>query len=241
MKTKLLSICLLFAFVALPAQAQWGNKKVKGSGNVTTKTVSTSDYAKVSAVGSMDVYLVSGTEGNITVEADDNFHEYIIVETDGDKLILKIKNKVNLKSKNPIKITVPFRDLDGVKLTGSGDVVTRDAISADNFEAAVTGSGDVNLEVNAKQVSFKVTGSGDMVLTGGADMAEIRISGSGDFDGRQFRAKTAEVSVAGSGDADVYAEDRLTARVSGSGDITYGGSPSVDKKVSGSGSISSNN
>lgn len=241
MKTTIKLSCLLIAFVALPAQAQWGSKKVKGNGNVTTETVSTSDYDKVSAVGSMDVYLVSGNEGSIQVEADSNFHEYIIVETEGNTLVLKIKKNVNLKSKNPIKITVPFRDLEGVKLTGSGDVYTKDAIKADKFEAAVTGSGDVNLEVNAGSAYFKITGSGDMRLKGGADQAEIRISGSGDFDGRQFRAKSADVAVAGSGDAKVFAEDDLYARVSGSGDITYGGSPRVDKKVSGSGSISSKN
>lgn len=243
MKTTIKLICLLIAFVAAPAQAQnwWGGKKVKGNGNVTAETVSTSDYAKISAVGPMDVYLVSGNEGNIQVEADSNFHEYITVETDGDKLVLKIKKNVNLKSKNPIKITVPFEDIEAVKLTGSGDVMTKDAIQADDFEAAVTGSGDVNLELNATQVSFKVTGSGDMRLKGGADRVELRISGSGDFDGRQFRAKNAEVQVSGSGDAKVYAENNLTARVSGSGNITYGGNPTVDKKVSGSGNISSRN
>lgn len=243
MKTTFKLICLLLVFVAAPTQAQsiWGGKKIKGNGNVTTETVSTSDYDQVSAVGPMDVYLVSGNEGTIQVEADSNFHEYIEVETDGDKLILKIKKNHNLKSKNPIKITVPFRDLDAVKLTGSGDIFTKDAITADNFEASVTGSGDVNLEINATDVSFKVTGSGDMRLKGGADRVSIRISGSGDFDGRQFRAKTAEVQVSGSGDAKVYAESSLTARVSGSGDITYGGNPTVDKKVSGSGSISSKN
>lgn len=243
MKTTLKLICLLFVFIAAPAQAQnwFGGKKVKGSGNVTTETVSTSDYAQVSAVGPMDVYLVSGSEGNITVEADSNFHEYIEIETNGDKLVVKIKKNVNLKSKNPIKVTVPFEDLEGVKLTGSGDIFTKDAIQADSFEAAVTGSGDVNLEVNARDVSFKITGSGDMRLKGGADSANIRISGSGDFDGRQFRAKNADVQVAGSGDAKVFAEDSLKARVSGSGDITYGGSPRVDKKVAGSGSIKAKN
>ncbi|MDC7997770.1 head GIN domain-containing protein [Gilvibacter sediminis] len=241
MKTTIKLLSVLFILSALPAQAQWGSKKVKGNGNVTTETVSTGDYDVVAAVGPMDVYLVSGTEGTISVEADSNFHEYIEIETNGDQLVVKIKKNYNLKSKNPIKVTVPFEDLSGVKLTGSGDVMTRDAISADNFNAAVTGSGDVSLEVNADNASFKITGSGDMRLKGSADMATLKISGSGDFDGKMFRTQNAEVSISGSGDATVFAEGNLKARVNGSGDITYGGNPNVDKKVSGSGTISSRN
>lgn len=241
MKSTIKLLSVLFLLCALPAQAQWGNKKVNGNGNVTTETISTGDYDVIAAVGPMDVYLVSGSEGRISVEADSNFHEYIVVETEGDKLIVKVKKGYYLKSKNPIKVTVPFEDLSGVKLTGSGDVMTRDAISADNFEAAITGSGDVNLEVNARKATFKITGSGDMRLKGSADSASLKISGSGDFDGRMFRTQDAEVAISGSGDAKVYAEANLKARVNGSGYITYGGNPSVDKKVSGSGSISARN
>lgn len=234
---KLTTVFLLMLATAHVSAQSWGSKRIKGDGNVTTETTTTGDYDVVSAVGPMDVFLERGTEGTITVEADSNFHEYIEVKTEGNKLILKVKNGINLNSRNPIRVTVPFRDLSGLKLTGSGDVETRDAISADNFEAALTGSGDIKLEVNATDSSFKITGSGDMVLKGGSGDVEIKISGSGDFDGRQFKAQDAEVYVSGSGDVKVYANGTLKARVNGSGDITYGGNPNVDKKVSGSGTV----
>lgn len=234
-------LALLLVSSNMNAQKWWGgNEKVKGNGNVTTESTNTGDYSEVSAVGPMDVFLVRGSEGNIQVEADSNFHEYIEVKTEGDKLVLKIKKGYNLSSRNPIKVTVPFTDIDAVKLVGSGDVETRDAIQADQFEATLTGSGDVRLEVNAREVFFRVTGSGDMVLKGSADITEVKISGSGDFDGRQFKAKDAQVYVSGSGDVKVYANNSLKARVNGSGDIVYGGNPTVDKKVSGSGTIKSN-
>ena len=55
--------------------AQWGSEKVVGNGNVVTKTVSTSDYSGIQAVGSMDVHLQRGTEGTITITTDENLQE----------------------------------------------------------------------------------------------------------------------------------------------------------------------
>ena len=241
---KLIKLTLLLAVLVITSQLSaqnWGSKKIKGNGNVTTETTQTGDYSEVSAVGPMDVFLEKGTEGTIVVQADSNFHEYLDISTEGSKLVLKVKKGYNLNSRNPIKVTVPFTDIDVIKLTGSGDVVSRDAIEAETFEANLTGSGDIKLEVKAQEALFKVTGSGDMVLTGDANTAEIKISGSGDFDGRQFKTKDAEVYISGSGDVKVYANNTLKARVNGSGDVIYGGNPNVDKKVSGSGTIKAHN
>ena len=218
---------------------KWG-KKIQGDGNITTKTVTTSDYDRVDVVGSMDVILERGTEGSITVTTDDNLHEYISIESSGGQLKIKIENNVSLKTKKGINITVPFESLSEVSLVGSGDVNGKDLIKSDAFEVSVTGSGDLNLKVEAMRLDAKVTGSGDMVLSGTAMEFEVKVSGSGDFDGRSLKAENTQAYVSGSGDAEVYAKTSLKARVNGSGDIRYGGDPATrDTKVSGSGTIKS--
>ncbi len=220
--------------------AQWGNKKVVGNGNVTTKTVNTGSYDVIKGVGSMDIHLEKGSEGNITVKTDDNLHEYIIIEVKDNALIVRTKKNTYLKTKKGIHVTVPFQDISKVSLVGSGDIDSRDAISADSFKASVVGSGDVILEVNSKSLEAKVTGSGDLELSGSTDELEVRISGSGDFKGFDLEAQNTDASVSGSGDAKVVAKQSLRARVNGSGDIVYRGNPErQDTKTSGSGDISS--
>ena len=216
-------------------------KKVKGNGNVTTKKHSTSDYHKVDVVGFMDVKLEKGTEGNITVKTDDNIHEYVSIESNKGVLKIKIKNNVNISTKKGLHITVPFTDLDNVSLTGSGDVLTSNQIKSDQFEAEVTGSGDMTLDVDSIRIDAKVTGSGDLKITGSTTHLEIKVTGSGDFDGDSLNAQNVEAYVSGSGDARVVANKSIKARVNGSGDINYSGNPSKsDTKVMGSGDISSN-
>ena len=213
-------------------------KKVKGNGNITTKTHTTSDYHKVAVVGSMDVILEKGTEGSIRVTTDENIHEYVTIESNKGVLKIKIKNYVNIKSKKSIHITVPFKSLDNVSLDGSGSVLTNDQIKSDQFEAEIGGSGEMNLDIDVNRVNAKVNGSASLKIIGTATDLEIKVIGSGDFDGGSLIAQNVEANVIGSGNALVVAKSSIKARVYGSGDIKYLGNPStIDNKVLGSGDI----
>jgi hypothetical protein len=219
----------------------WGNNaKVKGNGDITTVTVTTSNYDAVEVAGFMDVILESGSEGTITVTTDANVQPYVIVESDGNVLTIKIKNHISINSSKGIKITVPFSDLSGVKLSGSGSIKGDDTIKTDAFEASVTGSGDVELKVAANTLDAKVTGSGDLELSGSAKDLEVKVTGSGDFEGANLSSDNTQAYVSGSGDIEVNAKNSIKARITGSGGIKYSGNPAKsDTKVSGSGKIRS--
>lgn len=242
------SISILILAVVLmginSANAQWfGNKKVNGNGEMTTQTRTTSDYEKVSLQGSMDLELVAGTEGKIKVEAESNLQEYILTEVENGVLKVSVEKGINLNpSRNKeIKITVPYKDIDGITLTGSGDIWNNGIISASSFEMKVTGSGDMILKVDAKDLEGTITGSGDIALSGKAQNFSCKVNGSGDFNAFDLQAENVEARISGSGDINVYASKRLEARVAGSGDIRYRGNPEQeDFKTTGSGSVSSN-
>ncbi len=236
----ILSIALV-SLMCLTAQAQWGSsKKINGNGNVTTEKRSTSNYDQISLRGNMDVTLVAGNEGNITITAESNFMEYLITKVENDKLILKVKKGYNLRTSRgkKIQITVPFKDLNAVGVSGSGDIVGKDVIKADNFKTAVSGSGDIELHIEANHVKSAVSGSGDIQLKGKANSIKCSVSGSGDIEAIGLKTKKATASIAGSGDIEVTATEEIKATVAGSGGIKYAGNPQkVDKSKAGSGSI----
>jgi len=235
-----LSIILL---AATQVQAQWWGKGIKGNGNMTTITRDVGSYDQVNVGGFFDVELVAGTEGTLTIEGESNLLEYLVTEVKGNALKIKVENGKTLKTSKRmmIKVTVPFRDLDAVTLAGSGDVVSKDVIKANNFKTSVAGSGDLILNVEASSIKSSVAGSGDLTLTGSARDLEARVAGSGDIHAGRLKADNVDAKVAGSGDVSVYASKSLKARVSGSGDIDYSGNPDKqDTKVSGSGDISRN-
>ncbi|OMP30906.1 head GIN domain-containing protein [Mangrovimonas sp. DI 80] len=237
---KRLALCLFAIFAIGTTQAQ---KKVKGNGNVTTITRTTSDYNTISCAGSFDYVLVKGTEGQIILEGEANLLEYIVTEVKNERLIIKVENSANLRtsSNKPIKITIPFTDIEKVSFAGSGDLWNEDTIVSNHFDVEMAGSGDLKISVEANTVEASLAGSGDLVLSGNTTSLEASVAGSGDLEAYKLISNNTDVSVAGSGSAKVYSKEILKARVAGSGSVSYKGNPAKeDTKVSGSGRIRNN-
>ena len=169
--------------------------------------------------------------------------EYIKTEVKDGKLVIKTRKGVNLKPsswKSGILVVVPVESIDGVSLSGSGDITSRTTLKSDSFETRISGSGDIVLDVEANSVEASMSGSGDMKLNGKASDFEVQVSGSGDISAYGLEADHVTVQVSGSADVEVTAKQSIKARVSGSGDISYRGNPGkIDTKSSGSGDISS--
>ncbi|MFV0565428.1 MAG: head GIN domain-containing protein [Flavobacteriaceae bacterium] len=233
-------ITSLFSTIGL--NAQWGSKTIKGNGKTTTVFRTTTDYNAIICTGALDYILVYGTEGQITIEGEDNLLKYIVTEVKHNNLVVKIENKVSLKpsTNKDIKVTIPCKDIEKISLTGSGDLWNEGILNNNKLDVSLTGSGDVTLNIKTNYAKSKVTGSGDISLKGDTDELESQVTGSGNFHGFDLKSKNTKVTVTGSGDAEVSCTEILKASVAGSGDIVYKGSPKIEEtKIAGSGSISS--
>lgn len=235
----LLTLALLLSF---NVNAQWGSQKVRGNGKMTTVTRDVGEYDIISVGGFFEVNLIAGEEGSINLEAEENLMDYIITEVKGNALKIRIEDNTNLRtSRNKtIRITIPFEDLEEVNLAGSAKLRSEEVIKADRFATSVAGSGNVSLEVQAREVTASVSGSGSLNLSGTADEVAFKLSGSGNLNAEDLTAVDAEASVTGSGNLRLVCDGGLLkARTTGSGNITYSGKPSrEDFKTIGSGKIS---
>lgn len=229
----------LFFVVSLQMNAQ-NNQSVTivGSGNVITKTVTTQPYQKINVSGSMDVYLEKGTEGTISVTAEDNVQERIVVESDGETLTITMKNNTSLQNTKKIKITVPFEELSAIALRGSGNIEGKDKIETKSLALSVQGSGDIELSIETGSLSAEISGSGDIELKGKATAVEVSTRGSGDFEGAELISDKAQIAIKGSGDTSIQVNNSLSGAIQGSGSILYGGNPSSNQvSVRGSGQV----
>ena len=236
---KKLILFLTLIGISTTTEAQWFGKRINGNGKIVTITRNVDDYDQISVAGSFDVELVAGTEGKLTIKMDENLIEYLVTEVEGQKLKIRWEKGINISTRSKLLITVPFKDINEVSLSGSGDIFTEDLISGNKLKAALSGSGDIKLRVDTKDLTTAISGSGDIAITGETDTLDCAISGSGAFKGNSLKAKTVEISIAGSGDASVDTVEYLNVRIAGSGDVTYSGNPKQDVKISGSGSVRS--
>ncbi|TPV32510.1 DUF2807 domain-containing protein [Paucihalobacter ruber] len=237
-KIALLSVLFL---LTINSHAQfWGNNTIKGNGEVTTVTRTTSNYDGVKCAGSFNFILVSGNEGNITIEGESNLIEHIITEVKNNQLIIKPENGMNLRPsrKYTITVTIPVEGISEVSLAGSGKLWNEQILTSNELSVQLAGSGDMNLSLANKMTTAKIAGSGNLNLSGNTTDLKLDLSGSGRLNAYELIANNVEASVAGSGDVRINCQDNLKAKVAGSGDIVYKGNPKTENtNVAGSGSI----
>ena len=233
---------LTFVLAVLTIAATQAQKKIKGNGKVVTVERTTNNYDGVAVSGWFDVELVDGNEGTITITGEENLLEYLVTEVKDGKLSIKPKKGYYLSPSNwkngGINITVPVEEISMVAMSGSGDIVGKKMLEADHFKTAMSGSGDITLEVTTQTMRVSMSGSGDIELEGKTRDLDVRISGSGDVSAFDLEADNVDATISGSADIKVTANKSLKARVSGSGDIYYKGNPDkLETKSSGSGDI----
>lgn len=229
----------LFALVSIKTFAAW--ETIKGNGILKKETRSASDYFGIQLQGSMNVVIAYGNTNNISVEADENLLPYIETVVENGNLIIRAKNKVNLKSNERLIVYASLTKLTQVTLSGSGNINGNGAFSNSGRTAVkLSGSGNINLGMDAvNELEIAISGSGNVILKGSnCNSIEASISGSGNIDCSGFATNDVVAKVSGSGDIKVYANKSIDAKVSGSGNIYYKGSASkFNSHSSGSGKI----
>lgn len=237
MKKYILPACIIAVIVS--ACNFIGGKRIEGSGNVTTQERSITGFSAIKSSGFFDVYLSSGPTQSVRIETDDNLHSYIETRMDGTELEIDTREGYRLRPKKGIKIYITSPDFSRVRLSGSGDIVSQNQITGnEKIDLAVSGSGNIKVDLNAPFVEAEMSGSGDINLSGEAKKFDGRLSGSGNIRAMDLKTEETSIRISGSGNADVFASAKLDVRVTGSGDVRYkGGVQQVTSNITGSGSV----
>ena len=240
MKNKQIILGLLAVFTMLFNSEKAMAQRVKGNGHVVEITRLVKNFDGIYVSGGFDVELVPGKEGPVRISAEENLLPYLETVVEDGKLKLRWQKNTSISTRKGVKITVNVEKINKLVLTGSADITTKMALRSDMMSLKVTGSGDMDIELNVDRLEASVSGSGDMELKGTAQKIEAGVTGSGDLDALNLRTNEAKVRVSGSGSLKITVTDKLVARVSGSGDVFYKGNPEIeDINVSGSGEVSS--
>jgi len=212
-------------------------KTIRGEGDVVKQELDIASFDGVSLGFHGDIFITQGSPQKVEVEAQQNIIDNIKREVRGGTWRVNFED--NVKNAKPVKVYITMPKLKEASVSGSGNLTSTGKFTGvGHLSTAVSGSGNVKLEVDAKSVEGAISGSGGIELKGGAESMDLAISGSGNIHAKDFEVGRIEIAISGSGNAKVFAIESLTAAISGSGDITYRGDiAKVKARVSGSGSV----
>lgn len=225
-KVTLLLAALIFTFAA---QAQ---KK-------ETRKVGSFDYVSLGV--SADLVITQGSSNSLVLEGDADDLENIETYVKDGKLKIRTENNSWFgDNMGDVKIYVTLVNFRGASVSGSGEITNSNNLKGNDINLSVSGSGEIEIYVDCKNIDAHISGSGEIYLEGKSDEIELHISGSGDLNSIEMQVNRIEAHISGSGSAKVNVKDEIDAHISGSGKIRYEGNPSkIREKVSGSGSVRS--
>lgn len=230
---------LMIAFICLGItsciDAQM-HRTVRGEGDVVKKERTATSFDGIRVSTGIDVYLKQGDKESITVEADENLHEYILTEVkDG---VLNVYTEVNIREAKRKRVYVTIKEVKSLKTSSAGDIIGETPVKGTDIEISASSAGNIRLEVYAKIIEINISSSGDVSLSGEAEKLNADLSSAGDLEAYNLKVKEADVSASSAGDARVNVSEKITARASSAGDITYQGDPRyVDANSSSAGGI----
>jgi len=234
---KLTLLVVILAFMTgqhLWAQ-RWG-QGIDGEGAVIKQEISLAAIDGFDLGFGGDVILTPGAIQKIVIEGQKNIIDNIKRDVSNGKWrIAYIKNVHNIK---PVTIYITIPTITHVGLSGSGSIKSNGKFSGlKDVDIAVSGSGNIKLDLESRDTGLRISGSGEIELAGSTQSLDVAISGSGDVMTRELVASRCKVQISGSGDAAVYVNGELETAISGSGDVTYRGEASVTARISGSGEV----
>jgi hypothetical protein len=218
-------ITLIFVLALTTSAYSQHRPNVKGSGNVLTREREAGYFNAVHVSSGIDVYLTQGKKESITVEADDNLHEYIETEIFGNTI--KVYSRANIRSAEAKKVYVTINEVEELTASSAGDLFGENTIKTKSLYLSASSAGDITLNVEAEKLKCDISSSGDISLTGIVDELEADLSSAGDLRAFDLETRIADVSVSSAGDAKITVTENLRARASSSGDIYYQGNPKI--------------
>ena len=214
-------------------------ENVNGSGTIISEEREVPVFNQISLKGSGKVILTKGENQNVRVNTDDNIMPHIQTEVKNGKLL--ISHERNNLRPTVLKFHITVANLEGVSISGSGDINGNDEFSSDNFYADIAGSGDIAIKVSVNRLESDISGSGSIYLAGSTNSYDATITGSGDVDAFELRARESSVVITGSGNCRLSVSDKLRAKITGSGDVLYKGQPQISQSITGSGKVKDRN
>ncbi len=212
------------------------HETIYGSGNVVTEERDIREFTGLKVSSGIDVIIRQGKKISLELEADDNLHEAIITEVEGD--ILKVYTKKNIRKARSKKVFLVYEDLNTIRISSAGDVTGENTLKTGNLDIDLSSAGDLNLEVLADKITCDISSSGDARLSGSTEVLVASLSSAGDLHAYELITQKADVSCSSAGDARIYATEEFNLRSSSAGSIYYKGEGRVaNSHTSSAGSI----
>ncbi len=229
MKAQTILIALITITLAMSSCTK---DQVSPSDHITRVTRHIDDYDKLHISGSFEVFVTySEYEESIEIEANDNLHEFIIVEKNGSTLNIKFKNNTNITGSNEVmRAYISTKYIDEYDAAGNSTIKLQTPAKTTNIEIRLSGHSTFQGEIETDKMDARLTGNSKMEVTGAANKLDANVTGASAIEHFDFEVNDVDLTMNGASTTSVTANGDIKVTATGNSTLYYKGSGTVVKQ-----------
>jgi Putative auto-transporter adhesin, head GIN domain len=214
-----------------------GIPAIQGSGIAKEETRPVEAFHAIEAENALQVTVAvtQGAKSSLKISGDDNLVPLVESVVRDGKLILRIKDNSNIRTKTPLLAEVMTDVLDQVTASGASTVKVTGGSKVDRFTAEASGAAQVSVDgIQTPHAIATATGASHVVLSGSAESLKVDAAGASQVKAEGLKVDDADVSISGASNVELRASKSVAGEVSGASRLDLQGRP-AKKNVSTSG------
>jgi len=209
---------------------------IHGSGESYKVTHNLTQVTAVEVRGNMTLRIQNGSENQLTVIAQKEIHQNIMVQQTGNRLVIKPKEGKQFKTNQPIELVLTTNNLSEIKISGAVELNAAN-YSTDNLVVKARGAVQIDLNIQAQLLIIDASGAFEGYLSGDVSSLELTFRGASEINSFDLNATDAKVKATGASTAYIHAVSTLDVSVSGAATVAYKGNPRVSQRAAGASRI----
>lgn len=195
-----------------------------GSGRIASREYAFSGFTAIRAA-KFDVEIIQSHTFGVTVRADDNVINRLVVRKSGDTLVLGTKPWFWFFGALTVEATVKLPELDSLTLSGAASASVNN-FRAGRLDVVLSGASELDGSLQADAIDFVASGASRARLSGTAGRVTIDGSGASNLRLDKMTIGSAEIELSGASRADVNVTTAIeSVNASGASRLRYRGDP----------------
>jgi hypothetical protein len=218
---------LIIVAISAVGACNWFSNKVQGSGRKVEDRRSVQDFTAVEVDGALEGQVVVGQPFSVVLAGDDNLLPLVSTEVRGGRLIVRMKDRVDVDPRAGLTATIHLPRLERAEVNGASTLtVTASSGVGPNLVLAASGASKVSAAgLKLESLKLEASGASHVEVTGSAGRLQAEVSGASHLAARELAVRTAAVEVSGASHAEVNGQEDVSGSASGAANVAVWGSP----------------
>lgn len=204
---------------------------IRASGEITREQVNFTGYTGLRVSNAFNVYVnFSDTEENITVEANEDIQHYIVVEKDGNDLVVRLKRFTNIRGNATLNVYITTKNINYFDISGASNISLESNLVASSAVLDLSGASNFSGEVTVDRLDLESHGASNIDLYGQVGQMDVALSGSSELRNFDLSVQRLDIELSGASDAFLSVITSIDIDASGASSLTYQGDAVINSK-----------